>query len=525
MSPSAPPTDPAPGAAARAYLPYGRHPGPLPQSPGPLPPATLVHADRPTVPLPWEPADGPPDWPAVLGTLMRELLGRTRANWMYPVDPATGTALAAPPGQGDCRPAPSGGARYPIEAYLALGAAPGRPAAVYHYDGVGHRLVAVRPGDHRTALAPGTGEAPDLVLVLTAVFWRSAVKYREFGYRLQQQETGVLLAQAQTVAESLGATVGVRLRQDDRPVDALLGLDPYRQSVTAVLTLRHPAAPAPGPGPGSGLNPSPSPAPGPGEPPSAPSAAAVPVTPPTSILGLLPYTAAVHGASLAERPDAVQPARPVPAPGAGPAVPLPDAAPLGPAGLRAGVARRASASNGFLPVPMDRRAVAAVLGAAAAGYPGDLAGVGTAPAAVALCCVVRDVTGLTAGCYAYRGGELVPLPVPPGAPERIAAGLAAPPTRLDYLEAPLTVLPVAALEAGIDVYGDRWYRLAHIEAGLALQRAALAAAALGLSARIRSDASCAATDEALGLPADGLTSLSALHIGTPRPGPTLGFPV
>ncbi|MFB7909494.1 SagB/ThcOx family dehydrogenase [Kitasatospora sp. NPDC056076] len=515
MSPSAPPTDPAPGAAARAYLPYGRHPGPLPQSPGPLPPAHLVHADRPTVPLPWEPADGAHDWPAVLGTLMRELLGRTRANWMYPVDPATGTALAAPPGQGDCRPAPSGGARYPIEAYLALGAAPGLPAAVYHYDGVGHRLVAVRPGDHRRALAPGTGEAPDLVLVLTTVFWRSAVKYREFGYRLQQQETGVLLAQAQAVAEALGATVGVRLRQDDRPVDALLGLDPYGQSVTAVLTLRHPAAPAAGPGPG--------------EPPSLPSVPAVPVTPPTSILGLLPYTAAVHGASLTERPDAVQPARPLPAPlpapGTGAAIRLPDAAPLGSAGLRAGVARRASASNGFLPVPMDRRTLAALLGAAAAGYPGDLAGVATAPAAVALCCVVRDVTGIAAGCYAYRDGELVPLPVPPGAPGRIAAGLAAPPTRLDYLEAPLTVLPVAALEAGIDAYGDRWYRLAHIEAGLALQRAALAAAALGLSARIRSDASCAATDEALGLPTAGLTSLSALHIGTPRPGPTLGFPV
>ncbi|MFI9366025.1 SagB family peptide dehydrogenase [Kitasatospora sp. NPDC053057] len=510
MPPTAPPAaDPVPGAAARAYLPHGRHPGPLPQSPGLLPPPNLVHTDCPTVPLPWEPAEGAPDWPAVLGTLLRGLLGRTRANWMYPVDPATGAALPAPPGQGDCRPAPSGGARYPIEAYLAVGAAPGLPAALYHYDSVGHRLSAVRSGDHRQALAPAPGEVPDLVLVLTTVFWRSAVKYREFGYRLQQQETGVLLAQAQTVAESLGATVGMRLRQDDRPVDALLGLDPYRQSVTAVLTLHHPAAPATGPG----------------EAQAAPQAAptARPVTAPASIARLLPYTAAVHRASLAERADAVQPARPVPAPGAGPAVRLPGADLAGSAALHAGVARRASASNGFLPVPMDRRALAAVLGAAAAGYPGDLAGVAAAPAAVALCCVIRDVTGLAPGCYAYRDGALVPLPVPADAPERIAAGLAAPPTRLDYLEAALTLLPVAALEAGIDGYGDRWYRLAHIEAGLALQRAALAAAALGLSARIRSDASCAATDEALGLPADGLTSLSALHIGTPRPGPVLGF--
>lgn len=66
------------------------------------------------------------------------------------------------------------------------------------------------------------------------------------------------------------------------------------------------------------------------------------------------------------------------------------------------------------------------------------------------------------------------------------------------------------------VLGDLWYRLQQAEAGLVVHRAALAAAALGLAARIHSDGTNPATDTALGLGTGPWRSLSFLPIGTPR---------
>ncbi|MFD0473631.1 nitroreductase family protein [Nonomuraea thailandensis] len=80
------------------------------------------------------------------------------------------------------------------------------------------------------------------------------------------------------------------------------------------------------------------------------------------------------------------------------------------------------------------------------------------------------------------------------------------------------LIPVGDPVAGARTFGDRWYRMQQMEAGLIAQRATLAATALGLAARIHSDGANETTDEALGLAGTPLRSLSFLAMGTPPTG-------
>ncbi|SPL98151.1 unnamed protein product [[Actinomadura] parvosata subsp. kistnae] len=185
----------------------------------------------------------------LLGELLRDLLGLTRIVWSHHLGDG-GEPLGRPPMLLAGRPAPSGGGLYPIEAYVAA-REPHLPAALYHYDPVHHVLERVRGGDHVPALTGllAGGPRADVVIVLSAVFWRSMFKYGDFGYRLICQETGVLIAQALAVGERLGLAGGAHLRFADGQVDRLLGLDSTREATLAALTLTlpptnpHPPAP------------------------------------------------------------------------------------------------------------------------------------------------------------------------------------------------------------------------------------------------------------------------------------------
>ncbi|MBF9133695.1 SagB family peptide dehydrogenase, partial [Plantactinospora sp. S1510] len=186
----------------------------------------------------------------LLGALLVDLLGIVRLIWSLPIE-ATGRVSAGPPRLLLGRPAPSGGALHPIEAYLGCGGGVGPPAGLYHYDPVHHALVRVRADDHRAALvgtlaAPPTA-VPDVVLVLTAVFTRTMARYGDFGYRLQCQETGILLAQALAVAQRLRLPASAHLRFAGTDADRLLGLDGSREGVLAMLGLTMPEPGLPDP--------------------------------------------------------------------------------------------------------------------------------------------------------------------------------------------------------------------------------------------------------------------------------------
>jgi hypothetical protein len=81
------------------------------------------------------------------------------------------------------RAAPSTGALYHVEMYLATAERSDLSGGLYHYSAHDHALRLLRAGDFRGTLLQATGgfqplaSAP-LVFVLTSTFWRNAWKYR-----------------------------------------------------------------------------------------------------------------------------------------------------------------------------------------------------------------------------------------------------------------------------------------------------------------------------------------------------------
>ena len=128
------------------------------------------------------------------------------------------------------RAAASAGALYPIELYVVCGDLPGLDAGVYHYGPAANELTLLRPGDFRGNLAavtvgqPSVANAP-ATIVCTCVFWRSAWKYRERGYRYCYWDNGTILANMTAAANALGHSAEVVAGFVDADVNALLGLE------------------------------------------------------------------------------------------------------------------------------------------------------------------------------------------------------------------------------------------------------------------------------------------------------------
>ena len=128
------------------------------------------------------------------------------------------------------RAAASAGALYPIELYVICGDLLRLDAGVYHYGPAGNSLTLLRPGDFRGNLAaaaaghPGIANAP-ATIVCACVFWRSAWKYRERGYRYCYWDNGTILANMTATANALGYSTEIVTGFVDAEVDALLSLE------------------------------------------------------------------------------------------------------------------------------------------------------------------------------------------------------------------------------------------------------------------------------------------------------------
>ncbi|GAA2835623.1 nitroreductase family protein [Nonomuraea rubra] len=551
----------APGTATSRYLAAMRDRGPLSIDWAAAPTRHKRYPGAGRVRLPWTADRHHPL--GLLGELLRDLLGMTRIVWSHHLDDG-GEPSGRPPMLLTGRPAPSGGGLYPIEAYVAAGdvlspgdaallpegeslspiGEPHLPAGLYHYDPVHHVLERLRDGDHVPALTGLLADSSpaDLVIVLPAVFWRSMFKYGDFGYRLICQETGVLIAQALAVGGRLGLATRAHLRFPDGEMDRLLGLDGTREATLAVLTFTLPPTTAPTlsrsgesrsqPAFPSGESRSQPTFPS-GAPPTRPAALPAPSLaerlmsrPVAGESRPLPRpmpdgpAAVLHRASTRAEPGAGgsgspdRAFRPRPPVRAGRTLPAPEPA-TGHHPAEA-VARRASPLAGYRPVPLPAGALGAVLVAAGGGYPADLPSAATGPAATALCLLSLRVAGLPNGAYWYDPA-LHTLHELPGT-AHVEAGPLLANTRVALRGAAAVLIPVGDPVAGAGTFGDRWYRMQQMEAGLIAQRATLAATALGLAARIHSDGANETTDEALGLAGTPLRSLSFLAMGTPPTG-------
>jgi SagB-type dehydrogenase family enzyme len=116
-------------------------------------------------------------------------------------------------GPGGHRTAPSAGALYPLELFVAVGNIEGLAPGIYRYEPSAHRLAPVAEGDRRSQLADAAlgqrwlAQAP-AVFIIAGVERRIRAKYGERGERFMHIEAGHaaqnLLLQA--VALGLGST-------------------------------------------------------------------------------------------------------------------------------------------------------------------------------------------------------------------------------------------------------------------------------------------------------------------------------
>jgi SagB-type dehydrogenase family enzyme len=406
------------------------------------------------------------------------------------------------------RPTPSGGRRYPSELYLASRALPDLPAGLYRYAPARHALERLRDNDIRAEVIrslamppPGT---PDVILFLTSVFWRTAVRYGEYAYRLQALDTGALAGHALALGDVTGLHTAIHLDFADGPVHSVLRVDTARENCQAIITM---TAAAGGPklpgdvGPEAAL---------PGDAnrdPARPGDIGPEPAPPIVLPALpgpardvLPLSAALHAASLREAPmdsgNGLEARAGEPTPGAVPAA--------------AGIPHRYSATRGFRPDPIRADALTAILATACAGYAGDLP-----DTQVPLYVIASRVTDLAAGAYRYdpvsgrlaavRTGDQLPV---------LAAGLTV--SYPAVSEAGAVFVTVGDYERGFPRYGDRWYRMHTIGCGVVAERVCLAASALRLGSHLRCDFDPAVVGEALGLDPGAQAPVAMVLVGPPR---------
>ena len=144
------------------------------------------------------------------------------------------------------RAAPSAGALYPIEHYVAVHHVTGVDPGVYHYAVLDRALELVRGGDTRRPLAHAALDQrvaafADAVFIWTAVLARSRWKYGQRFVRYIFLDAGHIAENVALAAVALGlGTCQIAAFFDDEAA-ALLGVDPDEEPVVYMTTVGRPA--------------------------------------------------------------------------------------------------------------------------------------------------------------------------------------------------------------------------------------------------------------------------------------------
>ena len=425
-----------------------------------------VYTDAPSIPLPREiDALSTPTLGAVSGAggalAARLTLGELTALLYYT---AGVTKKRTYPGGVEVlfRAAASTGALYQTEVYVVAGDVDGLAAGLYHFSPGDFVLRRLREGDVRDALAVAAADDAlarrACTLVLSAIYWRNTWKYQARGYRHLFWDSGTMLANALAAASALGLAPRLFTGFVDADVNRLLGLDVAHEAALELLAV------------------------GPEGAREAPIEDLEPIVHPVMPLSReqldYPLLREALAASSLPTADAVRAWRATPAP-APPAVPrdlvsLPVPETTTGRTLGETIQRRGS-TRSFARTALSLEELGAALWAAARPVPQDV------PAGlVDLYLVINAVQGLASGAYRYERGV--------HGLEALAEGDFRRQSSFLTLEQPLggdaaaVIYFLAPLNALLTAYGDRGYRLANLEAGLAGGRAYLAAYAQGFGA-------------------------------------------
>lgn len=143
------------------------------------------------------------------------------------------------------RAAPSAGALYPVETYLAIHNVEGMEPGVYHFGVENHELEQLAAGDFREAIASAALDqdmaySACVVFVWTAVFARSKWKYDQRAYRYAYLDAGHIaqnIALA-AVSSSMGSCQIGALYDDE--VNSVVGADGEEESVLYMTAVGYP---------------------------------------------------------------------------------------------------------------------------------------------------------------------------------------------------------------------------------------------------------------------------------------------
>ena len=369
------------------------------------------------------------------------------------------------------RAAPSTGALYQTEAYVAVGRVDGLEPGLYHFCPGDFALRCLRAGDVRAFLAHAVADETiarrAATVLLTAIYWRNTWKYQARGYRHLFWDSGTLLAHLLEVGSALGLAPRLYAGFVDAAVSRALGVDAEREAVLELVALGPEGAPAP--------------------PVASVEDRRHPYLPLSSSEVDYPLLHEIHAASMLATPDDVRvwreagrglggrvSANVVEEGGRRALVALP--APREASGRVLGeTIQQRGSTRQFSHASLSAAELATALWAASRPIDADV------PAGlVDLYLIVNAVDGVTSGAYWYRPEA--------HALELLAAGHYRNESAYLCLEQPLggdaaaVIYFLAPLARILPVLGNRGYRLANLEAGIAGGRAYLAAYAQGFGA-------------------------------------------
>lgn len=140
----------------------------------------------------------------------------------------------------------SGGALYPLEVYAFVSRVEGLASGIYHYGVEHHRLDVISREEFGPALrsaawlADVEADRMAVLFVVTAVFRRSTMKYRDRGYRMILMEAGAVAQNLCLVATRLKLAACVLGGFQDDALSALLEVDGYDEAPLLMVAVGRP---------------------------------------------------------------------------------------------------------------------------------------------------------------------------------------------------------------------------------------------------------------------------------------------